>query len=149
MGRYNWHNLNKTELNVCVKSYIKQEFIRMSFNVHVCNLSRRATGLIVRKTNGRDYTVQIRSIRRLHYTYFLKDDFKLMDDLLAAIALCYEGKEPQLYLIPSTAWRKPNALLVDRDYIDKESKPEWGLNLSEKNLQLLDQFTFAKMIKRL
>jgi hypothetical protein len=53
-----------------------------------------------------------------------------------------EDQPPDLYLIPATAWEAPNTLLVDRDYEGKQSKPEWGLNLSTKNFPLLANFRF-------
>ena len=57
--------------------------------------------------------------------------------------------EPALYLIPSTAWLKPNALFVSRDYEGKKSKPEWDLNLSKRNLRLLKGYEFVSVVKNL
>jgi hypothetical protein len=65
------------------------------------------------------------------------------------VVLLYPGQEPQLYLIPATAWREPNALLVDREYEGLKSAPEWGLNLSEKNAPLLAGFVFGTMVEQL
>jgi hypothetical protein len=56
---------------------------------------------------------------------------------------------PKIYLIPSSVWSKPNNLFVSRDYEGKKSKPEWGLNLSKKNLPLLTQFEFEKVVQGL
>jgi len=56
---------------------------------------------------------------------------------------------PKLYLIPSRAWETPNALLVDRYYEGKRSKPEYGLNLSIKNMELLEDYSFAKIVEDL
>jgi hypothetical protein len=36
---------------------------------------------------------------------------------------------------------------VSRDYDNKKSKPEWGLNISKKNLPILSEFKFNKTIK--
>lgn len=40
----------------------------------------------------------------------------------------------------------PNALPVDREYEGKKRKPEWGLNLSTKNILLLEDYVFHKMV---
>ena len=56
---------------------------------------------------------------------------------------------PSLYLIPSIAWNQPDSLLVSRDYEGKKSRPEWGLNISEKNLPLLERFPFDEVVKQI
>ncbi|RKZ26168.1 DUF4365 domain-containing protein, partial [bacterium] len=43
----------------------------------------------------------------------------------------------------------PNSLLVNHDYIEKKSEPEWGLNISKKNLPLLEEFCFDKIVEKL
>ena len=42
-----------------------------------------------------------------------------------------------------------DALLVNRDYESKKSKPEWGLNLAKTNMSLLDRFSFEKIVPTL
>ncbi len=66
-----------------------------------------------------------------------------------ALALFRDGELPSLYLIPATDWRSPNALLVDRDYEGLKSRPEWGINLSRRNLGLLEQYGFDRAIGRM
>jgi hypothetical protein len=85
----------------------------------------------------------------LTYIFFPKDKFVLRENLLAAITLFADGNEPALYLIPSTVWLQPNALFVSRDYKGKKSDPEWGLNLSKRNLTLLKEYTFGTMVRNL
>jgi len=48
-----------------------------------------------------------------------------------------------------TLWSEPNALLVSHEYPGKKSKPEWGLNLSQKNLPLLAKFSFDMAVQDL
>ena len=78
-----------------------------------------------------------------------KDKFPLKPDRLAAIVLLLGDQPQELYLIPATAWKVPNALLVDRDYEGKKSKPEWGLYLSKENRSLLDKFRFDGAVESL
>jgi hypothetical protein len=68
---------------------------------------------------------------------------------MAAVVLLLDRRAPELYLIPSTEWARPNTLLVSRDYDGKRSKPEWGINLSQKNLPLLAKFSFQSVATRL
>jgi hypothetical protein len=58
------------------------------------------------------------------------------------LVLFSDGEDPRLYLIPTTVWKEPNRLFVDHDFSQLKSKPEYGLNLSKKNLSLLQPFVF-------
>ena len=61
-----------------------------------------------------------------------------------------EDELPEVYIIPATAWKKPNEMFVDRNY-DKpgqKSKPEWGINYSKKNLYLLKKYTAANYFNK-
>ena len=62
----------------------------------------------------------------------------------------YDSAEtPDFFLIPSEAWKVPNEVFVDRNY-DKpgqSSKPEYGINISNKNYDILEFFKFEESIK--
>ena len=47
------------------------------------------------------------------------------------------------------SWNYHNALLVSRDYEGLKSKPEWGLNLSRRNHELLTQYRFDLTIEQI
>ncbi|WP_219587809.1 hypothetical protein, partial [Vibrio parahaemolyticus] len=66
---------------------------------------------------------------------------------LLALAVLKEGIAPKLYLIPSTVWNEPNSLFVSRDYEGRQSKPEWGLNLSGRTLPMLEDYEIEKTIR--
>jgi hypothetical protein len=57
---------------------------------------------------------------------------------------------PKLEALASK-WLVPDALLSSRDYegAGLTSKPEWGLNLSVKNQELLDRLQFDSQILKL
>lgn len=78
-----------------------------------------------------------------------KEKFELSSDLHLALAILKEGKEPELYLISSLEWNNPDELLVDRDYEGKKSKPEYGLDLSNKNMGILEKYSFPKTVSEL
>jgi hypothetical protein len=91
----------------------------------------------------------VKSIREKGYVFMQKDKFDLSSDLYLALVIFNEKSEPSLYLIPSEDWREPNDLLVNRDYIGKKSKPEWGLKLSMKNQGMLEKYSLSKMASKL
>ena len=149
MEKYNWNRLNHLQLGRYAEYLAKMEFTLYGFDVYTVEVDDRGIDFVVRLSNSRYYDIQVKSIRDLNYIFFPKDKFDLRDNLIAVVVIFIEGKAPQLYLIPSTVWSEPNALLVSHDYEGKKSKPEWGLNLSQKNLPLLAEFSFDKAVQRL
>ena len=55
--------------------------------------------------------------------------------------------KPDKFLIPSNIWTKPDKFFVERKYKGKKSVPEYGINLSKKNLSRLVEFEFEKTIE--
>ena len=148
MRKYNWNCLSRLQIGRYAEYFVKMEFTLFGFEVYTAEVDDRGVDFVIRK-DDRYYDVQVKSARGLNYIFFPKDKFNPRDNLLAAIVLFFDGEPPQLYLIPSKEWLKPNALLVSRDYEGKKSKPEWGLNLSKKNLPLLSRFAFDKIVQEL
>ena len=125
------------------------EFTLYGLEVYSAEVGDRGIDFIIRKGEDQYYEVQVKAGRNLNYIFFRKDKFGLRDNLVAVAVLFLQGEAPQMCLIPSTAWREPDALRVSRDYENGKSKPEWGLNLSKKNLPLLAKFAFEAMVQSL
>jgi len=125
------------------------EFTLHGFDVYSPEVDDKGIDLVVRKDEGQYYDVQVKSARDLNYIFAKKAKFPLRENLLAAIVLFSDNEAPILYLVPSTTWRRPNALFVSRDYVDKKSEPEWGLNLTKRNLHLLAPFSFENAVQHL
>ena len=149
MQEFKWSHLTKLQLGRYAEYYAKMEFTRYGFAVFGAEVDDRGIDFIIRKSRKKYYEIQVKSKRGLEYIYFPKDKFLLSPDLYAVIVLFYEGKGPRLYLIPSEAWRRPNSIFKSRDYVGKKSAPEWGLELSQKNLNQLKRFSFDKTVKTL
>ncbi len=67
-------------------------------------------------------------------------------DTYLILLMFEDGKMPDVFLIPAIAWRHPNELFCDKDYEGLKSKPEYGLNLSKKNMPLLAPYKIEKAI---
>jgi len=119
------------------------------FQVYTTEVDDRGIDFVARYEKGTFLSIQVKSIRKTGYVFMQKEKFELSPDLYLALAILNEGREPNLFLVPSLAWERPNALFVDRDYEGKQSKPEWGLNLSQKNMHLLESYSFSNMINKL
>ena len=149
MNKFKWNHLSHLQLGRYAEYYVKMEFTLAGFDVYAAEVDDKGIDFIIREGENSYYDIQVKSVRGLNYIFFPKDKFNLRKNLLAAIVLFSEGMPPKIYLIPSTVWSKPNDLFADRNYDGKKSKPEWGLNLSKKNLHLLTQFEFDKVVEGL
>ena len=157
MESYDWSRLSNAQLGRYAEYFVKMEFTRYGFDVYTAEVDDKGIDFVVRKEHGiedsgteyRYYDVQVKSTRGMNYVFLQQSKFRLRKNLLAALALFGTGRWPDLYLIPSTAWEAPNALFVERAYEGLKSKPEWGLNLSRRNLPLLEPYRFERAIREL
>jgi hypothetical protein len=144
-----WDHLNHLQLGKYAEYFVKMEFTLAGFDVYSAEVDDKGIDFVVRKDETAYYDVQVKSARGANYIFIQKDKFNLRKNLLASVVLFEESKTPKIYLIPSSEWSNPNSLLVSRDYEGKKSKPEWGLNISKKNLDLLSKFEFENVIDTL
>lgn len=161
---FEWGTLNHLQLGRYAEYVVNMEFTKLGCSVFSSEVDDRGIDFVVRSQRGRHFDVQVKSARQaragqgFNYQYWKKADQKhqarpeIADDFYIALALFEKGDQPpRLYLIPSTAWQKPNPLFVDRRYgrSGLQSQPEFGLNLSQKNLERLRRYCFSKVAKRL
>ena len=149
MGRYTWSRLNHLQVGRFAEYFVKMEFALYGFQVYTAEVDDRGIDFIVRHESSAFREIQVKSVRGLNYVFLPKEKFPLRPERIAAVVLLLEEQAPDLYLVPALAWASPNALLVSRDYEGKQSKPEWGLNVSSKNLALLRDFRFEKVVTSL
>jgi hypothetical protein len=126
------------------------EFTLYGFDVYQAEVDDKGIDFVIRKGQDRYYDIQVKSVRSFNYVFFRKECFELRENLYAAIVIMDDGETPKLFLIPSIAWREPNSLFINRAYEPPaKSKPEWGLNLSARNQQLLGDYSFENVITKL
>ncbi|MCG7866786.1 MAG: DUF4365 domain-containing protein [Candidatus Thiodiazotropha taylori] len=147
--RFDWEKLNHLQVGAFGEYFVKMELTMYGFQVYGSEVDDRGIDFVARYEKGPYFSVQVKSIRNKGYVFLQKEKFQISSDWYLALAILNQGKEPELYIVPSEAWLSPNALLVDREYEGKKSKPEWGLNLSVKNLPLLENYLFHKMVAKL
>ena len=145
--KQDWAKLNRLQIGAYAEYYVKMAFTRFGFQVYTSEVDDRGIDFVCRFDRGPFYEVQVKSIRKTGYIFAQKDKFELRSELLLAVVIFTADDSPDLFLIPSMKWLQPNALLVDRNYEGKKSKPEWGINLSRKNQHLLEPFAFEQQIQ--
>ncbi len=146
--QYDWSRLDRGQVGRYAEYYVKMEFTRFGFDVYTSEVDDKGIDFVIRK-DERCHDVQVKSARGMHYIFLTKSKFPLSDNLFAAVVVFLEGEPPRFYLIPRMAWATPDDLLRDREYEGKKSKPEWGINLSKRNLPLLEEFEFEKTVQGL
>ncbi|MEM3561591.1 MAG: DUF4365 domain-containing protein [Nitrososphaeria archaeon] len=143
--KYDWEKLNPLQLGRYAEYFSKMEFTVLGFDVYEPEVDDKGIDFIVRRKEKMFYEIQAKSIFKGNYVFMPKDKFVIKTSLYLVLVLFEQGKLPNLYLIPSTAWLKPNELFKSYDYIGKKSKPEFGLMISKKSLPILSQYEFDKI----
>ena len=119
------------------------------YEVYTTEVDDRGIDFIARINRGPFIEIQVKSLRSYGYVFMQKTKFEIRDHVYVALGLMFSDKEPNLFLIPATRWRKPDNIFVERNYSGLKSKPEWGINISQKNMQEINKFEFDQTIDSL
>lgn len=155
MPNLKWNELSHLQLGRYAEYLVKMEFASHGFEIYTPEVDDHGVDFIARIAPKSFIEIQVKSLRadnKGNYTYISKEkmDASSKNRYVSFIHFT-NGEIPAIYLIPATAWQKPNSALVDRNY-DKpgqESPPEWGINFSKKNRNLLEKYLFDNRIGKL
>ena len=157
---WNVSHLNHLKLGKCGELIIQGSFLMYGFNVYIPLVDDNCVDLIItKKTSANYYKIQVKTVNLLDqnstYIYLPKHRCQLGHDFYVALVVFLNNSLPELFLIPSTIWlrstdEEEKRIFVSRDYEGKESKPEWGVNLSKKYLDYLrKKYRFADIVTTL
>ena len=148
MPRHQWKNLNTQQVGTYAEYFVKMELTMHGFQVYSTEVDDRGIDFVARRDSGPYIEVQVKSLRSMGYVFMQKTKFPLRPHTYLALCVFTEGQEPKVFLIPSVAWLAPNTIFVDRNYDaqGQTSKPEWGLNVSKRNMPALSQYSFESVI---
>jgi len=139
--------MNRLELHRRAVELLGQEFVRHGFKVDAAEPETASQTFVVHKLTK--HRVKVKSSRDFRYNYILKKHMKPHGSLIVGFVHFVTGEDPHLYLIRSTEWLTPSDLLRSRDYPGLASDPEYGLQLSRKNVPLLEQYSFDRIVSTL
>lgn len=143
-----WSKLNHMQLGRYAEYYSKMEFASYGFDIYTSEVDDHGIDFIAKSKDGRYLELQVKAVRQTNYIFMKKDKWNICDQNVYLILMLFaDGKLPEVYLIPATAWRTPNTLLCDKDYEGLKSAPEYGVNISKKNMPLLDLYKIETMIE--
>lgn len=144
MPNMNWSKLNSIQLGRYAEYYAKMEFASYGFEVYTSEVDDHGVDFIAKlPSENRFYEVQVKSLREYGYIFMAKSKMpELSDERLICVLHFIDGKLPDVFVIPASIWKNPNSVFVDRKYDkpDQKSEPEWGINVSKKNYDLLNEF---------
>ena len=144
-----WRHLSTGQLGRLGEYWAKIAFAQYGYDVYAPELDDKGIDFLVRTAPGHHIEVQVKSFRTLNYRFVTKNKLQPSPHRYLVLAYFNSGWAPELYLIPTTVWLTPNALFVSRDYEGKKSPPEWGISLSQTNLELLSPFEISTAVQTL
>lgn len=68
------------------------------------------------------------------------------DAMFLILLLLVDGEEPDMYVIPASAWRRESTVFISHDYEGRKSKPDHTVNVSKRNLPELEQYRLENML---
>jgi hypothetical protein len=141
--RHDWTRLNRQQLGRYAEYLVKMEFVLFGCDVFTSEVDDHGIDFVVRTQNGNHYDVQVKSFSlkggTTPYVFLQKEKFKVHPSLLLALVQFVKGQAPTLWLLRSGLEAgMPHSLFESRDYVGKQSDPEWGLTLSKKKRARLE-----------
>ena len=144
-----WADLNHLQTGRYGEYFAKMSFVRAGFDVFSSEVDDKGIDFVLRIDGDppRYYDVQVKTVRsRNTYVFMRKEKFRLAPNLLLALVILEADSEPEMYLIPASAWRVARPPFADRDYDGLKSAPEYGLTVSPSAMAVLEPFQFAGTI---
>jgi len=109
--------------------------------------------LVVFPKEKKTMSIVVRTITPAgHYTWISKDKFDVdNDELYIAAVYITSPKEPMIYLLPATAWKRQIYPFITREYDkpDLISEPEYGIDFNQKSMDKLSSYTLTNIMMKL
>ena len=141
-----WSRLDKSTVAVGQfgEFYAKTVLASYGLDVYGSEVDDHGVDLIVKTKGGRYLEFQVKTVRGMQYVYMRQAGFsRERETLFLLLQILFDGELPRQYIIPASVWREPNEVFVARDGYEK---PEYGVNLSKKNLPALEPYRTERMI---
>lgn len=150
MPNTTWSKLNSLQLGRYAEYYSKMEFASYGFEIYTSEVDDYGIDFIAKTKSGVFLEIQVKSAFKTKYVFVQKEKLNIEKPTTYLSLLLFEdGKLPDVYLIQATEWKNPNKLLCDKDYEGLKSKLEYGLNISKKNMELLQYYRLEDVIEEI
>ncbi|MGI5962823.1 MAG: hypothetical protein ACOX7N_03785 [Lawsonibacter sp.] len=149
MYNLNWSRkeLTPQKLGTFCEYYAKMSLASYGMSIFTSEVDDHGIDFVA-EHKGIFLKFQVKAAREGTNYIFMKEEYFDTSDktLYLVVILLQDGEHPSVYLIPATTWRSGCQGFVYHSYEGKKSKPEYGLNLSAKNLPQLEKFKLQTMI---
>lgn len=142
--------LTRQKLGTFGEYYAKMTMASYGMSIYTSEVDDHGIDFVAETKQG-FLKYQVKTIRQgTNYVYMLEEYFDITDEsLYLFLMLLTDGEHPKSYLIPASTWQNTDSVFVYRKYENKKSKPEYGINLSKKNISHLEKYEFEKMIDQI
>lgn len=138
--------LTPQKLGAFCEYYAKMTLISYGVDVYTAEIDDHGIDFVAEGRNG-FLKFQVKALRSLSYVFMPKKYFDIEDDaLFLFLILLVDGNHPDMYLIPTSAWRQKNRVFVSHDYEGLKSEPEYGVNISKRNMPELEKYRIENML---
>lgn len=153
MYNLNWNKetLNKQKLGRFGEYYAKMALASYGMNIFTSEVDDHGIDFVAESKKG-FLKFQVKTIRdNTSYVFMKKKYFNIFDEFLFLLLIILkDGEHPMLFAIPATAWQSTDKnAFVFHPYDNKKSEPEYGINISKKNLPQIEEYCLEKMIARM
>lgn len=153
MFNLNWSRkeLTKQRIGSFGEYYAKMVLASYGMSIYTSEVDDHGIDFVAETKNG-FMKFQVKTVRHdTNYVYMLEEHFDVEDEtLFLFLSILTDGELPVSYIVPATVWKNDvTGMFVHRTYEGKKSKPEYGMNLSAKNMPLLENYKLEKMIVRI
>ena len=121
------------------------------YDVYTPEVDNKGIDFIVSR-DGNYFEIQVKSIRieKSKYVFMDKTKFDITkSNLYLSLVIFKEHEEPKIYLINRKAWKMQSEVFKEKKYEGKRSAPEWGINISKKNMDVLNQYQIENVIEEM
>ncbi len=154
MHEHNRSKLDRLQLGRYAEHLATMRLIELGLEVYSAEVDDRGIDKVVRYAPGQCLEIQVKSMRGHKMTFFTKDKLGGNDEeierrlcggyCLLFVHFAENDQEPNIYLIPGSAWLTPNKVLVDNPHGDARYGPNFELRASKKHVGLLAPWRLTK-----
>ena len=145
MPKKKWSELTTMQIGRYAEYYAKMEFTSYGWEVYTSEVDDHGVDFVAKNPkDNRFYEIQVKAARKAQQIFISKDKMPVesLEHRLVCFLFFKDLCDPDFYVIPATEWLTPTPVLADYKY-DKpgqKSAPEWAINVTEKNLLLLEPY---------
>ena len=140
--------LSTQKIGAFCEYYAKMTLASYGLSIYTSEVDDHGIDFVAESKRG-FLKFQVKSIRsaKTKYVFMPKAYFDIEDTTLYLILMMLtDGEHPDVYLIPTSAWKEESKVFVYHAYEGKKSEPEYGINISKKNKAELDKYKLEKML---